>query len=58
MSDARGELGGAARRLFFMNTAAAFLLVMVFAVPVAVGLSLTSRAFKRLGRGWRLGGER
>lgn len=41
-----------------MKTAAAFLLVMVFAVPVAVGLFLASRAFKRLGRGWRLGGER
>lgn len=57
MSDAWVELRRAARRLIIMNTAAAFLLVIAFAVPVAVGLSLASHALKRLGRGWRLGGE-
>jgi hypothetical protein len=38
-----------------MNTLAAFLLVFVFAVPVAVGLVLAGNVFKHLGRGWGMG---
>jgi len=38
-----------------MNTLAAFILVFVFAVPVAVGLVLAGDVFKRLGRGWSMG---
>ena len=43
---------GLAPRWFVMQMLFAFVLVILGAIPVAMGLFLISRTFRRLGRGW------